>query len=496
MKILNKSLILFSLLINAFSFSQTLVNSFPIDLKSNTDVFQIVNDSAKQTTLFVSDRKKVLAFSLDENMNIKDSISSKRPEKKYKDIIGFSGYKENPRLYWASENYEDIFSQFYDFKNHRIETLGFKIDVRGEKFLQLFSENKNFYILSLIRNSNILKFYIFSVEGKLEIKEIDLSSLSILIGDEEKGQIHDILSEDSELSKDKATFLDQSYAIEKITSDSPTSLTEGCRKLKCYSRDTEFILSFDYNNSFSQLISIDLNTFEYKLKEFKKPTLIREESETMNSNSFLFENKLVQFILTSSKMSLVVKDMNDVLLKEYSLNETDPITFKNSDIIRIRSYSGTERILDKTSQFLKKVNNKNCGITCYNLNGNIMLTLGSVSEEEIYGGGMTGSSFMMPVRGTNFSIPFGGSYMGYNISPTFGKFGSYANRRVVYFDCLFDKEMNHIKGRIAPLAFEKIKDFVGKYPISSRTIFTLENSYYLGYYDSMAKSYVLQKFTD
>jgi len=88
------------LIINSNLYSQEIQNSFRFELKSNRDFFQVVNDSAKQTTFFISDRKKVTALSLDDTMKIKDSVSTERPDRKYKDILGFSGDKSNPIIYW------------------------------------------------------------------------------------------------------------------------------------------------------------------------------------------------------------------------------------------------------------------------------------------------------------------------------------------------------------------------------------------------------------
>jgi hypothetical protein len=66
-----KKKIPFRFVLNHFCFFSR-SNSFPLELKGNRDVFQIVNKT-KNVTLFVSDRKEVNAFSLNENMLIVDS---------------------------------------------------------------------------------------------------------------------------------------------------------------------------------------------------------------------------------------------------------------------------------------------------------------------------------------------------------------------------------------------------------------------------------------
>jgi hypothetical protein len=45
------------LILSLNSFSQELVGLIPLDLKKDRDVFQVVNESTKETTLFLSDKK-------------------------------------------------------------------------------------------------------------------------------------------------------------------------------------------------------------------------------------------------------------------------------------------------------------------------------------------------------------------------------------------------------------------------------------------------------
>lgn len=84
------------------SFSQTLVSSIPLEMKKNRDVFQIVNESRKEVTLFLSDKTSINAVRLDDKIQIIDSLSTTRPEKKYSEMIGFVSIGEkgsNPKIF-------------------------------------------------------------------------------------------------------------------------------------------------------------------------------------------------------------------------------------------------------------------------------------------------------------------------------------------------------------------------------------------------------------
>jgi flagellar motor component MotA len=91
-----------------------------------------------------------------------------------------------------------------------------------------------------------------------------------------------------------------------------------------------------------------------------------------------------------------------------------------------------------------------------------------------------------------------GSLIIYAVSnPTVDNFNSYSNRKIVYIDCLFDTNNNHVDGTVNPLAFDKIQDYVEKNKkLASPTIFKLANVYYFGNYNTDSKTYELRKFTD
>ena len=97
-------------LCSVISFSQEIVNSIPVALKKDKTVFQVVNDSTKETTVFVSDKEKVKAICLNKKMRIIDSLSTDRLNPKiYVGMIGYNGSKSNINLFWTSSNHKDIF---------------------------------------------------------------------------------------------------------------------------------------------------------------------------------------------------------------------------------------------------------------------------------------------------------------------------------------------------------------------------------------------------
>lgn len=462
----------FSLLVVAFSlqgFSQDVVGGLPMALKKDQDVFQIVDNAKNEVQLFVSDKIKVKAIALDGQMKITDSMSTTRPDKNYDMMIGYNRGKLGYRLFWSSSDRKDIISQEFDFASHSASTTKFSVPLKSEKHISEFSLNGNFYMLTVVKNSNTVKLYTFGNDGTMSEKSLELAGFRFFTVDYQK-----------------TNFAGLVQSAVKINMESPTSLVTSKSTNKLYASPSEINITIDSNNDYTQVITIKIDDFTATEKFIKKPYIPFTERSDLDSNSFLLGTLLYQIKTSTLKVSLTVKDLNDNLIKEYSALSTQPISFKNTDIIQENGGSDNKRILDKTEQLLNKINNFGVSLSGYELDGNHLITLGCVSQEQqnnLAMAGMFGAA---------------GVLIAYAISnPTMENFNAYANRKVVYLNCLFDKNGTHMKQGVKPLAFDKMRVFLeDQKNLSSQTMFRLRNAYYLGYYDKSAKQYALRKFDE
>lgn len=220
-------------------------------------------------------------------------------------------------------------------------------------------------------------------------------------------------------------------------------------------------------------------------KLLKHPIIQAEFRSELNSNSFYFDKKIYQIKTSSDRLYLNVKDLNDTILKAYTGIAGKPIEFKNSEINQ--ENNGGKRVLENSSQFIRKLNNLRTGLSCYSIGENKLITIGGVSAQQQTVGQITANQF-----------GFIGALVGAAFfSPTMNNFNSYANKKVVRIESLFDSGDNHVQGDLKPLAFDKIRTFFDDYKdVSSQILFKMENSYYLGYYDNKTKEYTIRKFVD
>ena len=479
---LKKIIISLVMLHSIASFSQDLVLETPIDLKKNRDVFQTVNNDSKLVNLFISDKIKVKAIQFNEKMNIVDSISADRPNPKtYANMIGYNSNKGNTRLFWSSNDLEEIFTQLYDFSNRRVETKKHSLVFKDEKVLQKFTENEKFYILTIVKKTNIFKFHIFDNEGNYEEKTIDLSNFRFFGEEYAKKTLYGMFEVN-------LLPFEIPFTLQKIDAENPTSLTDAAKKRKCYVTNKQLIITFDLNFDYTQVLVIDLVNFTTTEKIVNKHAIAKDEFARLNSNSFYFQNKLYQMKSSQDLFYLTVKDLDDNLIKEYFADETKSLDFKNSEISQEGGdFGGGKRVLENTSQFIRKVNNLNSGLSCYKSGDNTLITFGAVSAVQ-QSGVQAGLSQFGFIGALISAVAF---------NPTMESFNSYSNRKVVKAEGLFDKNANHLKGDLQPLAFDKIRTFVdNKNDVSSQTLFKMNSIYYLGYYDNKTANYTIRKFTD
>lgn len=482
-----KKLFLASLFLNSFiTFSQDLVNYTPIELKKNRDVFQIVNNEKKEVTLFVSDKIKVKAIRLNEKMQIIDSISTERPDrKKFVEMIGYNSTNSNARLFWSSKDRSLILSQFYDFKDRKITTQELTLLIKNEKVLQNFSSKEKFYILTIGKETNAFKLHVFDQDGDHETKTIDLNALRFYKKDYTKTNLYGVFEE-------SLLPFESPFSLQNIVTENPTSIADGAKKRKCYFSENQITITLDANPSYTQALIIDLEKFTVSEKIIKKPVILTQMSSSVNSNSFYFDNKFYQIKSSADEFFFTISDIEGNSLKEFHVTGDTPIDFKNSVIYQEGGDFGGTRILEKSSQFIRKVNNLNSGISCYHVGENTLITLGSVSEIKQAGSPVFVGAGLAGIAASAIAGGLAGYY-----NATMDSFNSYSNRKVVKIECLFDKDNNHIQGELQPLAFDKIRTFFDdNTDVSSKTLFKFESAYYLGYYDNKTKEYIIRKFVD
>ncbi|WP_337967809.1 hypothetical protein [uncultured Flavobacterium sp.] len=489
-----KNLLLASLFLNSLlSFSQDIVKEFDLKLEKKRDFFQVVNEDKKEVILFLNDKEKVTSIRFDEKFNIIDSLTTARPEKKYDNIIGYNQKDNNYFVFWASENRKEISSQYFNFAKKETKTTSINLELKKEKIVKELTINNVFYLITIVKNTSILKFYISNNDGNLDTKTVDLSNLQFHSSSNENVNLYDLLF---------AVFEERS--IETIHNDSPPSLALSSKKYKIYTyKNDEIIFTLDNNPDLTAILKINLNDFTANLKSIEQPRIIIDPSDfsTPESNSFLIEDKILQIKTNHSVLFLTISDQNGNRINQFKTLRDEEIAYKNSDVFQETGSVHNKKVLEKPKQFIRKINNSNPGISCYKLNDLYYTVIGSSQDISHAGGG----------PGMGMGAGFGGAPMvfGFTSNYTIGNLVSYKDKIVVYTNCLFDSNFNPSKSKTETSAFEKARLFLeeneevkektsifGRDLYKDLIVFKFNTSLYLGNYNKQNKKYQIFSFSE
>jgi len=352
-------------------------------------------------------------------------------------------------------------------KTSSVEEIDLKLD---GLFLDAFCKNKRLYVLSLTDDS-VLNLHCFS-KGAIFTQSEYPTNKSFKLNENLIG-----VSGFSNIS-----------VLEKIADNTPNSIENTSKYNKIYTTDSEVIITLDVNNKFTRLIKINFHRNEAFVEKIEHIT-VAEDKERSRSNSFFHHGKLYQ--LSSTRKNLAFS-YYDIEAKERSkvikLNINDSIWFKNSDIIQQKNdLFESKRKLSKTKQFLRKVTFSKPGISIVSINGIDQITIGGVAEMNNNGGFMMNGGVVGSAIGSMASI---------YIAPTFYSYGSYANTKSTFINCLFNTNLNHNSGEFKDNAFDKIKAYEDKIVdvLKLKTIFKYKGNYVFGYYWN--KKYKLRVFNN
>ncbi|SFZ89921.1 hypothetical protein SAMN05428642_101639 [Flaviramulus basaltis] len=470
-------------------FSQEKISEFKNDISDpkflTKEVIPVVNETTDDLALFFMTPKEVYGYLLNNRLEVVNKLTSEDKRRKYSKLIGYSiKDSTNYNLYLTNKNNNKYAAISFSFDDKSSSINEFEPKGLYERFVQTVTINNIFYLITIIKETSTLNFYTSDGIKFNEPFKLNLTSESFLNRKNKKVSLYNLFTV-------KSNGGIKSSDVQKIDGDSPSSIEITSEETKLYTRNDKLVFTFDNNRDITQILTIDpINNYSYNVKLFKKPLENLKHSEKQ-SNSFINDSILFTTTATKSVLVLNIENYNSgKLLKRFTINDKDSITFKNTPIIQEGGFYDNYRELEGSQKFLRKVNSADIGVSAYSHNDNHVVTLGS--KKEIKGGGM-----MMPMGGFGgFPLATIGSANVF-FNPTFFAYNSYSNTKSVQFKSLLDSRYQHIKGEIEDNIFDKIKNHEEPDNLNeAKTIFKYKDYFILGNYIPKTKTYILKKFKD
>lgn len=442
-------------------FSQTVLSTFPLELKKSNQYKQIVNAEntiTHEVFVFASDKESLTILKYNSAVFLSNQMTLPRPDTNYKLIVGYSFNKEgNPTLYWSNENLKKILAVEYDLNTKAITTtFSYNLQFFNQTLITEFQENNAYYLLAQKHFEEKLVLYVFK-NGKMEEKTLDFSSFAF---------------KNSKNKEIKFSQILEVCPIEKIETSQFNPLFRATQRTKLYVLRERLLLTFDHNDNETQAFYIDLETFEIQEKNYPKGAT---KDPIALSNSYYHEGKIYQLKVNAEELLFEVKDYNTAeTLKSITSLHTDTISFKTSPFwLQIEGQKPKQ--LKNTSKFLNQLVYLQVGLTVYKTSQSILITLGGTGTIE----------FTDVANSFSNSGQFNSDLL-YRSIPT-----------TLYFESIFDKKLDHNKQNEDPLAVDFISRFMQEHTEATlSSVIRHKNYYILGYYDTYAKQYTMIKFID
>jgi hypothetical protein len=361
-----------------------------------------------------------------------------------------------------------------DFNANSIVEERIKLDLEKEYVMGHTSLGENLYVFSLQKKSSVVTIHIINHDGSVQKKELDFSSQTFVDYDGDDGTLYNLVKG---YSNNAFKTLDASTIQYKFANP----LENTSKKIKMYPQGDKVIFTLDSSNRYTYLMEISLTDFKHATYSYPKPKF----SETLfygRTNALLYKDVLMQFAANDDKMDFVIKNRSDQsVIKTYTVKKNENLSIANTPVLM---EGGTynpnrERKIYKTSIFLKKINKSNLGISIVETQGNYQISLGSSRPLPPPSSGsmmnplaMSGGS--MATTGPLFFRDYGSS------------FTLYRNTKSVRFDGLFNKDFEHLKGKIPNHPFYTIDTYLNKLDqkFLAETVVKTKDGFLCLYFDS------------
>jgi hypothetical protein len=460
---------LFTILFSCTIVGQNIKKQVNIVSPKMPDIFQIINEKDNEFLFFFSKKGNISAVKFNELFELKDSMSYFLPNKKSLNVEGYAIKDKKYYVYWIDQNNKEMLINKVDFSDKKIENKNISRQVIEGTIISRLTINGSYYIISLIKNTNLLNLYKF--DGfEMSKTNLDFSNFRLI---DEKSKVNNLWQ-----MFNYSTAYESAFSIQTISQETPPSLPFSANKRKLYVAENAIIFTFDINNGFTQTFKISLDNFEINHQVYNKPFFIENEFTNVDSNSFIYEDNILILKTTKEKLVIDIRHLNNDLIKTLEAYNNQDIQFQNSDIIQEKHNVKNRRVLGKTNQFLRKTSNLNPALSCYGVDDKIYMTLGGVSEVQADAGAAFIGGFMFGfVGGMIFSAILTSNYSNNNIS-------SYYQRNIVYINSIFDRSFNHINEPIRKLPFDVLRDYVDGFQTDFSTVFKFKNNLYFCKYDN------------
>lgn len=350
-----------------------IVNAQEIKLPTNLeDINNVYHQQAFDKNYFLFfDAKKSEVIKTDAKLNVEKTVDIAVDLKSNLFSSVIFNNENSLTTFWLTN--KDINAVTTDLTNGT-NTLAepFLLKEKGERILTTFIDNDLFYVLKIINRTSTLK--LISLDTNLNVKDetlLDFSEKEFISSPTQSFNLFQVLRSDLAPS------------LVFVENDKESNLIISSAKNKYYVKQNKLYITIDIFKRSTHLLTIDLLS-KAKSHEIFDQNYDRTEAVFYSSNSFLFDDKLIQLCGGYRFLNFIIRDLSGTIIKEHSIfynRDSDFITgdvVMYTDIKFIRDHS---KEIDKPNRILRKIGGATFkGIFVTPVDDNYIVRFGKVRE--------------------------------------------------------------------------------------------------------------------
>jgi hypothetical protein len=148
---MKKLLLLFLLFSKTALFSQTVLNSLPLNLNflSKTQILNAEDEKTKDLYVFTWDDKNINILKYNQSLFLSNRFTDSIKHERSRNLIGYSiSDDKKPALYWSSTDNRNILITIYNPVDRTSELLNFDFRENHDYIISSFQQLNVFYILA------------------------------------------------------------------------------------------------------------------------------------------------------------------------------------------------------------------------------------------------------------------------------------------------------------------------------------------------------------
>ncbi|KQC33022.1 hypothetical protein AAU57_06575 [Nonlabens sp. YIK11] len=465
---------------------ELLAESYFKPSRLNSEVVTVI-DNDSMINLFAFNNKKIHRLKYSADFRLLSSTDYDAPRSRYGEVAGYAVQEDGTiQLYYSNSRGNKFSLNAIQEGQGQITVDEFDFKFDEDIQLEHFTHQNRFYILAINRNSTLK---LFEFDGaSYTVEEYPQSSMSFdLTSNGKAGELFDFFVTGNAFKRTEGD-------LQWMDTESPNSIESVSVLNKLYTIGDRLYITLDKADENTYVIEISLADKTIKTTTFPQPAAEFDRA-TVKSNSYLYDGKLFQNIVSRDRLITTVTDYETrSQIKRLDIARDDELTIANSSIIQEGGTYDDYRELEKTSKLLRKMTSATPGISVYKMNGDYELTIGG--SKEVSAAPMVGFGF-----GGGATIPIGGGNSGIgltfiSLSPTWHAYNAYTNTKSTYFISMFDQQMNHLDGEVRENVFDKINTYVEDKNPMIETVFRYDDSFIYAYFDKRQKKHILVGFRD